>query len=303
MDKPFRMPGQSWVDISRLRLLLELSRLGSMQDVAVETCTSTSTVSQGIAALARDVGPCSPRPGRPTGTASTPAGHRLAEHAVTIIAAVDAARGDLDPSTEPVGAVRVAGFATAIRRSLVPVIDDLATRHPGLQVRVHEYEPAEALDLLARDDVDLALVYDYTLAPASWRSEHDVRPLWEDEWGLGVRSPSAARHSPTSPVTTGSSTRATPPTRRCCARSPSMVGFTPNVVHRIDALSLVDDLVVAGLGVALLPLARHTHPGVRVLPLDPSPLLRGHAASGWAGTSWPPLRAVLDRLRPAAAVG
>lgn len=41
----------------------------------------------------------------------------------------------------------------------------------------------------------------------------------------------------------------------------SMAGFTPNVVHRIDALELVDDLVVAGLGVALLPLARHTHPG------------------------------------------
>ena len=144
------------MDISRLRLLLELSRLGSMQDVAVELRTSTSTVSQGIAALARDVGtPLIEPDGRRVRL--TPAGHRLAEHAVTIIAAVDAARGDLDPSTEPVGAVRVAGFATAIRRSLVPVIDDLATRHPGLQVRVHEYEPAEALDLLARDDVDLAL--------------------------------------------------------------------------------------------------------------------------------------------------
>ena len=124
------------MDISRLRLLLELSRLGSMQDVAVELRTSTSTVSQGIAALARDVGtPLIEPDGRRVRL--TPAGHRLAEHAVTIIAAVDAARGDLDPSAEPVGAVRVAGFATAIRRSLVPVVDRLATRHPGVEVRVN----------------------------------------------------------------------------------------------------------------------------------------------------------------------
>ena len=43
------------MDLPRLRLLLELSRLGSMQEVAAELRTSTSTVSQGIAALARDV--------------------------------------------------------------------------------------------------------------------------------------------------------------------------------------------------------------------------------------------------------
>ena len=65
-----------------------------MQDVAVELRTSTSTVSQGIAALARDVGtPLIEPDGRRVRL--TPAGHRLAEHAVTIIAAVDAARGDL----------------------------------------------------------------------------------------------------------------------------------------------------------------------------------------------------------------
>ena len=74
------------MDISRLRLLLELSRLGSMQDVAVELRTSTSTVSQGIAALARDVGtPLIEPDGRRVRL--TPAGHRLAEHAVTILAA------------------------------------------------------------------------------------------------------------------------------------------------------------------------------------------------------------------------
>ena len=45
---------------------------------------------------------------------------------MTILAAVDAARLDLDPDAEPAGTVRVAGFATAIRRSLLPVVADLA---------------------------------------------------------------------------------------------------------------------------------------------------------------------------------
>ena len=98
-------------------------------------------------------------------------------------------------------------------------------------------------DLLARDDVDLALVYDYDLAPAEWRDDHEVPPLWDLEWGIGV--PTARpppRRSPTSPTATGSSTRATPPTRTRCAPWPRGPGFVPRVVHRIDSLELVDDL-------------------------------------------------------------
>ncbi|MGS0305105.1 LysR family transcriptional regulator, partial [Escherichia coli] len=53
----FTIPAQSSaMDVRRLRLLLELSRLGSMREVADELATTTSSVSQGIAALARDVG-------------------------------------------------------------------------------------------------------------------------------------------------------------------------------------------------------------------------------------------------------
>src|SRR6478736_1764760 len=142
------------MDVRRLRLLLELSRLGSMHDVAAELGTTTSAVSQGIATLAREVGtPLVEPDGRRVRL--TPAGHRLAEHAVTILAAVEAARLDLDPHSEPAGTLRVAGFATAIRRSLLPVIADLATHHPASQVMIHEFEPLEAFDLLARDDVDL----------------------------------------------------------------------------------------------------------------------------------------------------
>ena len=284
------------MDVRRLRLLLELSRLGSMHEVAAGLGTTTSSVSQGIAALAREVGtPLVEPDGRRVRL--TPAGQRLAEHAVTILAAVDAARHDLDPTAEPVGQVRVAGFATGIRRSLLPAIDDLATTHPDLEVRVHEYEPLEALDLLARDDVDLALVYDYNLAPASWRSDHEVVPLWEIEWGLGV--PSSRRRLPLAAYAdhdwiVNSRHTADEEVLRTLA---SMAGFAPRVVHRIDALELVDDLIVAGLGVALLPRGRASRRGVTIQPLrDPRIQLRGHAVTRRGRDRWPPLRAVLERL-------
>ncbi|MEU6137510.1 LysR substrate-binding domain-containing protein [Nocardioides sp. NPDC047086] len=277
-------------------MLLELSRLGSMHEVAAEVGTTTSSVSQAIAALARDVGTDLVEPdGRRVRL--TPAGHRLAEHAVTILAAVDAARLDLAPDAEPVGVLKVAGFATAIRRSLMPAIDGLRRAHPGLEVRVHEHEPPEALALLARDDIDLALVYDYNVAPASWRGDHDTVALWEAEWGLGVPT-----QEPRAPLATyadrdwivNSRHTADEQVLRTLA---SMAGFTPRIVHRVDALELVDDLILAGHGLALLPRGRTSRRGVTVRPLtDPRVRLRAYAVTRRGRDRWPPLRAVLSRL-------
>ncbi len=110
----------------RLELLVEFARLGSMRAVADALGTTTSTVSQQLAALTGEVGMALLEPdGRRVRL--TPAGRRLAEHAVTILAAVESARVDLDPDADPAGRVRVAGFATAIRRALLPVVADLAS--------------------------------------------------------------------------------------------------------------------------------------------------------------------------------
>src|SRR5215472_8816468 len=86
-----------FVDPRRLELLLELSRLGSMREVGEAMHVTTSTVSQQIAALSREAGtPLTEPEGRRVRL--TPAGRRLAGHAVTILAAIEAARRDLDPA-------------------------------------------------------------------------------------------------------------------------------------------------------------------------------------------------------------
>src|SRR5687768_18572348 len=99
-----------------------------MRAVADVHHLTTSTVSQQIAALAKETGAQLIEPdGRRVRL--TPAGRRLADHAVTILAAVDSARLDLDPEAEPAGTLRVGGFATGIRVALLPVLEELAVTH------------------------------------------------------------------------------------------------------------------------------------------------------------------------------
>src|SRR3954466_9930168 len=108
------------VDTRRLQLLLSLSGLGSMPAVAETHHLTTSTVSQQIAALAKEAGAQLIEPdGRRVRL--TPAGLRLPAHAVTFLAAIDGPRLDLDPDAEPSGTVRIGGFATGIRVSLLPI--------------------------------------------------------------------------------------------------------------------------------------------------------------------------------------
>lgn len=288
--------------VRRLELLLHLSRVGSMRAVADDLGITTSTVSQQLAALAREVGtPLLEPVGRRV--ALTPAGQRLADHAVTILAAVEAARLDLDPETNPVGRVRVAGFATAIRRSLLPLVADLAASHPAVQLQIHEHEPLEALDLLSRDAIDLALTYDYNLAPVNTDHSLEATPLWSVDWGLGVAvdEPGADGHAPAlfhryrdTTWIVNSRNTADEKVVRVLA---SMAGFAPTVTHRVDSLELVQELIKARLGIGLLPLDQPTHPAVTVLPLNHPPVtLRSHAVTRRGRTRWAPLALVLRAL-------
>src|SRR5215210_7830790 len=301
------------MDPRRLRLLLELSRRGSMRAVADALGYTTSTVSQQLAVLAREAGTALIEPaGRRVRL--TPAGQRLAEHAVTILAALDAARADLDPEAEPAGTVRVAGFATAIRRSLVPVVAALAETHPAVELQVREQEPPEAIALLADDDVDLALVYDFNLAPRAFERHNVATPLWSARWHLAVpfggdptsgeASPDVLRRYAEAEWITNSRDTADETALLAIA---ALAGFVPRFTHRADSLELVQDLIVAGLGVGLLPADEPLRQGVQRLDLrDPEADLRSYALTRQGREAWPPLALVtrsIEGHRPSDSAG
>ncbi|MBV1781107.1 LysR family transcriptional regulator [Paeniglutamicibacter sp. ABSL32-1] len=297
------------METRRLQYLYELSRMGSMRGVADILGTTTSTVSQQIAQLSRETGARLLEPdGR--GVRLTPAGRRLAEHAQTILAAVDAARLDLDSGAEPSGTLRVAGFATAIRRTLMPVIEELAEQHPRVRIVVLEHEPAEALKLLATDDLDLALTYDYNLAPDEVGADVETLPLWSTPWGLGVPSDEAQRFAAGGRMPDAAAVFSAFRDRDWIGNSrniadetvlrliSSMAGFEPALRHQSDSLDLVEDLILAGLGVGLLPADRPQREGIGILPLHhPDLQLRAFARTRRGRSAWPALALVLERLR------
>jgi DNA-binding transcriptional LysR family regulator len=313
------------VDPRRLKLLLELSRLGSMREVAETLQITTSTVSQQVAALAREAGtPLLEPDGRRVRL--TPAGRRLAGHAVTILAAIEAAQIDLDPSGIPAGTLRVAAFATAVRERLLPLVAVLAAHHPEVQLHIHEHEPSEALSLLADDDIDLALTYDYNLAAARFDRSLVIHPLGTARWSLATPSapaaPAAPGHAgPGSGHADGGRGRARSGETALEVFSEfrdhdwivnsrntaddevihtvaSLAGFQPHVVHRADSLDLVQHMIVAGLGVGLLPAAQTAFRGVTLRRLrDPEVALRSYAVTRRGRSAWPPLALVLRLLR------
>jgi DNA-binding transcriptional LysR family regulator len=196
----------------------------------------------------------------------------------------------------------VSGFATAIRHSLLPVVATLRESHPAVRVSVLEHEPFEQFALLASDDIDLALTYDYNLAPVTFDATLVARPLWSAPWWLGVPDddPAAADADPAMAAfrdhdwIVNSRNTADEHVVRTLA---SLAGFTPKIAHQADDLALLQDLIVAGLGVGLLPAGRPTRPGVRVVRLTgPEARLRAFAVTRRGRERWAPLALVLDRL-------
>jgi DNA-binding transcriptional LysR family regulator len=297
------------VDPRRLELLLVLSRLGSMREVGEVMHVTTSTVSQQLAALTREAGtPLTEPDGRRVRL--TPAGRRLAGHAVTILASIEAARRDLDPAAPPAGTVRVAAYASAFGQVLLPVARTLADREPQVRLQLLEHEPAEALGLLAADEVDLVLTYDYNLAPARFDGDphrqqlHGV-PLGFTPWSLGTPSSGDRLRGSAAEVfrryrdhdwIVNSRNTADEEAVRVIA---SLAGFEPRVTHRADSLDLVQDMIVAGLGVGLLPASR-TARGVTLRRLrQPEVILRSYAVTRRGHDIWPPLALVLRLIADA----
>ncbi|WP_068279392.1 LysR family transcriptional regulator [Aldersonia kunmingensis] len=292
------------MDTRRLEMLLELSQLGSMREVADELGVTTSTVSQQLAVLAKELNVTLLEPeGRRVRL--TPAGRRLAAHAVTILAAVEAARIDLDPDAEPAGEVRVASFASAARRHLLPLLSRLGELSPHVHLLMREHEPFEALDLLARDEVDLALIYDYDLAPHRLPDSVRALRIGTTEWGLAIPEDSDGsgnavevfRRFRDSEWIVNSRNTADEEVVRTIA---ALADFTPRITHRADSLELVEDLIAEGLGVGLLPTAIPARPGITIANLtEPAVTMRTYAVARLGRESWAPVALLLRLLAPA----
>jgi DNA-binding transcriptional LysR family regulator len=289
------------LDVRRLRLLSELARRGTIAEVARVVGYTPSAVSQSLALLEREVGVALlERDGRRVRL--TPAAHGLVARTARVLAELDAAEADLAAEHETVrGSVVVGAFPSAAARLVVPAVADLSERHPHLSCSIREHEPEDGIPLLRSGELDLLVSERYDdvdPAPSGGLETHSLssEPLL---LVLPAADPSGdpvaletLREAPWIAGLVGTQFAAA--LEAACRAA----GFSPRVVHRADDADLLQTLVAAGLGVALLPaLACSRSAEVRFVEANPAPPRRHVSALIRRGAARrPALAAALDAL-------
>jgi DNA-binding transcriptional LysR family regulator len=290
------------LDLRRLRLLSELSRRGTIAEVARAIGYTPSAISQSLMQLEREVGVALlERDGRRVRL--TPAARALVASTDRAVAELDAAEAELAAEHETVrGSLVIGTFPSAGAQLVVPALADLSAQHPELTCSVREHEPEDGIPLLRSGALDVLVSERYDdVAPAPTGGLESHLLLSEP---LLLVLP--ANHPTQVPVTL--KTLADMPwiaglagTQFAAALDHACraAGFAPRVVHRADDVMLLKALVGSGLGIGVLPrLACSGLEGVRIAEAVPPLPRRGVAALVRRGSARrPAIAAALDAMR------
>ena len=154
------------LDVTRLRVLVAVARHGSVTAAARELNYAQPSVSHHLARLEAETGVrLIQRAGR--GIRLTDAGRLLADRATEVLGRLDAAENELAAHAGlSAGRVRLAAFPSALGTIVPAAAAMLRAEYPGMDVRLTEAEPPEALRMLRAGYVDVALVFRHAQRPA-----------------------------------------------------------------------------------------------------------------------------------------
>jgi DNA-binding transcriptional LysR family regulator len=256
------------MDVRRLRLLLELSRRGTITAVADALTFTPSAVSQQLAALEREAGvPLLERTGRRV--ALTAAGAVLARYAESVLAVLEEASAALAATRDSLtGPLRIGAFPTAVRTILPPALVTLGRDHPDLELMVTELDAVDVPGALRAGALDVALTFTYDYVPSEPDQALDAEPLLEETVYLATADPARTSIE----ACRDAAWIAGSPDTLChtmALRACQTLGFTPRIRHYADDFATVLALVAAGQGVSLIPWLGVTNapPAVTLTPL------------------------------------
>ena len=281
------------LDVTRLRVLVAVARCGSVTAAARALNYAQPSVSHHLARLEAETGTkLIQRAGR--GIRLTDAGRLLAERAAEVIGRLDAAENELAAYTGlRAGRLRLAAFPSALG-TIVPAAAAILREHqPGVDLRLTEAEPPEALRMLRAGYVDVALVFRYSpdvpsadgpeaesqealMAVGNPASRPGMslpdnagggidlteglreRLLLEEQVHLVTSAEAAAEAAaePSADLAGYARHRWIAGCDRCRAnllRQCALAGFTPKIAFTTDDYVAVQALVAADLGVSTLP--------------------------------------------------
>jgi DNA-binding transcriptional LysR family regulator len=297
------------MDADQLALLRELADRGSVGAVATALHKSPSAVSQQLRTLQRQAGVALvERRGR--GVELTNAGRALAESAVDVAVAVARAEAVVRSYVEGTTAVvRLATFPSAAEL-LVPGLLRRMRSHPDIRIDATDRDVAEDEFAPLAADFDLVLGHRSEGSPPPTRERVTVVPILREPLDVAVPldHPLADRGRVTVGEVIGDDWISVPrdfPFDRVLVGL-SRSGMSPNVVFRSIHLPLVENMVAAGHGIALVPrhTSRHRSAGrFRLLELADVPAARHiEAILRPERAAHPAVATVLEELRAEAAL-
>ena len=245
------------MDVKRLELLRELAERGSVTQVAYATGRTPSAVSQQLKVLEREAGlPLMEPAGR--GIALTAAGRALAQTATEIAIAIERAESAWrEYAEQPAGDVTLTTFPTGGAMLLPNVLNRLSDM-PGLRLICSDQEPAQPDFADLTSDFDIVLA-DTPTGSRSWRDRGlKVVPLMSEL--LDVALPEGHRLAAKRKVTPhdliGERWIGSPvdfPNDRILQDIAAITGEPVDVEQRLMDNRIIEALVAAGLGLAILP--------------------------------------------------
>lgn len=296
------------LDLKRMRVLREVAERGSFSAAAETLYVSQSAISQQISALEREVG--SPLLLRlRSGPVLTDAGKLLVAHADAAMCRLEQAEEELaELNGLGAGELRLASFSSASATVVAAAARKFVKLHPEVRLSLAEAEPENALPRLRRGEFDIALAFDFELAPLEEDDDVAMMLLLDERMHVALppEHPLADRDSVRLEELSddpwlcgGNETNC----RQLTLRSCQAAGFTPDVAYESNDYTTMLALVQAGMGVTLVPdlALLIPSPEVPILEIEPeAPVRRVWAATLAAGTRSAATGQMLEVLRDVA---
>lgn len=294
-------------DPRRLLIFREVARRGSLSAAATALGWTQPAVGQHIRRLERDLGLALAL--RSTkGITLTEAGTRLLSHADAVASRLAAAGQEMDAlRTLRTGRVRLAAFPSAAATLIPPALARLATAAPHLDAWLTELEPPEALAAVLAGDIDLAVLFHHPGVESPDRHPDLVTHVLGNDPVLAVL-PAQHRHAGAGGIRAPLSLAELAGERwiagclRCRTHLQALArtaGFQPDIRHTTDDYVVVQNLVAAGLAVALLPalaLAAAPNQHVTTALIDGNPARQISLAHRKEVTDVPAVKAAVHAL-------
>ena len=240
------------IEFRHLAALEAIVETGSFAAAARRLGYTQSAISQQIAVLERATElQLLERPGGRRPVTATEAGERLLRHASRAIAAMRAAEADLRALAEgDAGTLRVATFQSVGVRVIPPVMRLYVARRPAIEVKLVEADHGRLIELLVRGELDLAFVAD------PLETAIDRIDVLTDPYVLLAPAGSELANTGKS-VSIGEIARLPLIAYRLSSDGGEAhllrKGIEPRIVFRSDDSGIVQGLVGAGVGYALVP--------------------------------------------------